>query len=259
MSDTVAAHFDAVANNYDQILPFFRTFADQTLSKINLPQTGRVLDVGAGRGALTARLVGDRRHVSAVDAAPTMIELLKRSFPTVDAQVMDAAHLEFDGDTFELAVSGFVMHLLPDPLAALAEIKRVLKPLAVAAVTVPGRAPGETDPWIDPLGELFAEYRSYQPHGSGRLSPGIDVGQAFIDAGFVGPTATSIEIALPVEDGETYWSFTRSHGAGTFINGLPPQRQQEFHDRLVALVDGSGGVMLRRSATLWSGHKAALP
>ena len=51
-------------------------------------------------------------------------------------------------------------------------------------------------------------------------------------------------------DGKTYWNFTRSHGAGTFINGLPDDKRTELHDRLVAAVADSGGITLRRSATL---------
>ena len=51
-------------------------------------------------------------------------------------------------------------------------------------------------------------------------------------------------------DGETYWRFTRSHGEGAAINGLPDDRRAELHDRLVAAIDAAGGTTLRRSATL---------
>jgi SAM-dependent methyltransferase len=64
----------------------------------------------------------------AVDAAPRMVGLLARNFPAVESHVMDAAALEFPGPTFDLVVAGFVVHILPDPVAAVAEVRRALRP-----------------------------------------------------------------------------------------------------------------------------------
>jgi hypothetical protein len=74
---------------------------------------------------------------------------------------------------------------------------------------------------------------------------------ALREAGFIDVAARTLEIAIPVPDGETYWRFTRSHGAGMFINALPDDKRTEFHDRLVAAVDTAGEITMRRSATLW--------
>jgi hypothetical protein len=72
-----------------------------------------------------------------------------------------------------------------------------------------------------------------------------------LEAGFIDLAARTLEIAIPLPDGETYWRFTRSHGAGMFINALPDDKRTEFHDRLVAAVDTAGEITMRRSATLW--------
>jgi SAM-dependent methyltransferase len=253
----VAAYFDGIADDYEQVLPFFASFARQAAEMIEIPPEAQVLDLGAGRGALSAQLVGRAGRIVAVDAAPRMVELLARDFPAVEAYLMDASRLDFADALFDLVISGFVVHILPDPLAAVAEVKRVLKPGGQFALTVPGRPDGSPDPWTDPLDDLFAEYRKYQKDGSGRLGNGIEEGEALRAAGFADVTGRTLEVAIPVPDGETYWRFTRSTGMGTFINGLPGGKRTEFHDRLVAAVDDAGGITLRRSATLWSARRPA--
>jgi ubiquinone/menaquinone biosynthesis C-methylase UbiE len=247
----VAAYFDGVADEYDQVLPFFACFARQVAEVITIPPHAQVLDLGAGRGALSAELAGRVARIVAVDAAPRMVELLARDLPAVEARVMDAARLDFADAAFDLVVSGFVVHILPDPLRVIAEVKRVLKPGGQFALTVPGRADSSPDPWTDPLVGLFAEYRSYLAGGSGRHVNDMEEAAALREAGFIDVAARTLEIAIPVPDGETYWRFTRSHGAGMFINALPDDKRTEFHDRLVAAVDTAGEITMRRSATLW--------
>jgi ubiquinone/menaquinone biosynthesis C-methylase UbiE len=246
----VVAYFDGVADVYDDVLPFFASFARQAAGAVSLPPGAQVLDLAAGRGALSRELAARAGRMVAVDAAPRMVELLARDLPAVETHVMDAAALEFPDATFDLVVAGFVVHIMSDPVAAVAEVKRVLRPGGQFAFTIPGRADGAPDPWTDPIGDLFAEYRKYQVVGSGYQPNDADREELLRTAGFTEVTQRTLEIAIPVPDGETYWRFTRSHGAGTVIDGLPDDKRAELHDRLVAAVDAAGGITLRRSATL---------
>jgi ubiquinone/menaquinone biosynthesis C-methylase UbiE len=246
----VAAYFDGVADVYDQVLPFFASFARQVATALDLPPDAQVLDLAAGRGALSRELVGRAGRVVAVDAAPRMAELLARDLPAVETRVMDAASLDFPDATFDLVVAGFVVHILPDPVAAVAEVRRVLRPGGQLAFTIPGRADGSLDPWPDPLNDLVLEYRKYQVTESG-LRPNDADEEALLDrAGFTDVSRQTLEIAIEVPDGETYWRFTRSHGVGAAINGLPDDKRAELHDRIVTAVDAAGGTVLRGSATL---------
>jgi SAM-dependent methyltransferase len=161
---------------------------------------------------------------------------------------MDAAALEFPDATSDLVVAGFVVHILPDPVAAVAEVRRVLRPGGQFACTIPGRADGTPDPWPDPLNDLLQEYRNYQVTGTGYRP---NYAEVLLDqAGFTDVSWQTLETAIDVPDGETYWRFTKSHGAGAAIDGLPDDRRAELHDRIVAAVDAAGGTTLRRSATL---------
>jgi ubiquinone/menaquinone biosynthesis C-methylase UbiE len=244
----VARYFDGVADVYDQAIPFFASFARQVAGALDLPPDAQVLDLAAGRGALSTALAGRAGRMVAVDAAPRMVELLARDLPAVESHLMDAAALEFPDATFDQVVAGFVMHILPDPVAAVAEVRRVLRPGGQFAFTIPGRADGSPDPWPDPLGELFLQYRKHQVPGTG-YRPN-DAEELLARAGFVDVGRQTLEVAIPIPDGETYWRFTRSHGEGAAIDGMPEDKRAEFHDRVVAAVAAAGGTTLRRSATL---------
>src|ERR1700722_17334026 len=120
----VAAYFNGVADVYDQVIPFFASFACQVAGALDLPPDAQVLDLAAGRGALSRVLAERAGRVVAVDAAPRMVELLARDLPAVESHLMDAAALEFPDVTFDLVVAGFVLHIMPDPVAAVAEVRR---------------------------------------------------------------------------------------------------------------------------------------
>src|ERR1700735_5871113 len=102
----VAAYFNGVADVYDQVIPFFASFARQVADALDLPPDAQVLDLAAGRGALTKELAGRAGRMVAVDAAPRMVELLARDLPAVETRVMDAAALGFPDATFDLVTLG---------------------------------------------------------------------------------------------------------------------------------------------------------
>ncbi len=101
-------------------------------------QTGeKVLDVGCGTGtlALQARtLVGTTGSVSGIDPGPRQIARARakaaRRGQAIDFQVGMIEHLPFPDQSFDVVLSTFMMHVLPDDLKrqGLSEIVRVLKP-----------------------------------------------------------------------------------------------------------------------------------
>lgn len=254
--DSVAAYFDSVASVYDEVLPFFASFAHEAAPSLDLAAGTRLLDLGAGRGAITRVALERGVHVTAVDAAPAMVDLLRHDHPEVDCRVMDAQRLEFAEDTFDAVVSAFVVHIVPDPQALITNAVHVVRPGGLVALIVPGRADEEPDEWQDRVQEIVREYRKFQPDGVGRHTGGDyeSEEQIMVDAGLVAVSGRSLGIALAVPDGDTYWRWMNSHGAGTFAKALPEDLRAEMKERIVTLVDQSGGVLLRRSAALWIGH-----
>jgi demethylmenaquinone methyltransferase/2-methoxy-6-polyprenyl-1,4-benzoquinol methylase/phosphoethanolamine N-methyltransferase len=96
-----------------------------------------VLDVGCGTGSLAIEakaVAGSAGEVHGIDAAPEMIDAARRKAAKgrvdIDFQVGLIEDIPFPDHRFDLAVSSFMLHHLPDDLKrkGFAEIHRVLRP-----------------------------------------------------------------------------------------------------------------------------------
>ena len=96
-----------------------------------------VLDVGCGTGSLAIALkaeVGPSGEVRGIDASPEMIEQARRKAAKAgakaDFRVALIEELPFGEAEFDLVLSSFMLHHLPDGVKrkGLAEVRRVLKP-----------------------------------------------------------------------------------------------------------------------------------
>jgi len=103
----------------------------------------RILDLACGPGTLTypiAKSVSPGGEVVGIDLATGMIELARRDAPPglpVRFELMDMEDLRFPDHSFDAAVSGHGLQFAPDLRRALAEARRVLKPAARMAASVP--------------------------------------------------------------------------------------------------------------------------
>jgi len=114
---------------------------------LNIPQGGIALDVGSGPGSITAalaRAAGPDGLALGVDISEPMLARAVRAEagPQVGFLRADAQRLPLRDQTVDSAVSIAVLQLIPDPVATLSEIARVLRPGGRLAVMVPsvGRA-----------------------------------------------------------------------------------------------------------------------
>jgi ubiquinone/menaquinone biosynthesis C-methylase UbiE len=85
-----------------------------------------VLDVGAGTGAVSRRLVAAEAHAVAVDASWPMLAHQASSRPP--AIVGDISRLPLVDGAVDGAAAAFVLNHLADPVAALVEMHRVVRP-----------------------------------------------------------------------------------------------------------------------------------
>ncbi|CAN7713209.1 class I SAM-dependent methyltransferase [Variovorax sp. LjRoot290] len=92
----------------------------------------RGLDVGCGEGSNTRNLARLGARMSAVDIAPTFIrharEFEKAELLDIDYRVADAMALPFDSGSFDFVTAFMSFMDMPDPVRALQEASRVLRP-----------------------------------------------------------------------------------------------------------------------------------
>ena len=113
---------------------------------LNIPPAGTVLDVGCGPGSVTsslARAAGAAALALGVDISEPMLARAVRSEsgPQVGFMRADAQRLPLRDETVDAVVSIAALQLIPDPVAALAEMWRVLRPGGRLALMVPTAGP----------------------------------------------------------------------------------------------------------------------
>ena len=123
---------------YSLYAPFYdglaRVFAPQRRRALQLlaprPDAPLLL-VGAGTG-LDLEFIPRACKVHAVDISPAMIDRLRararRLGQPVEAEVMDVQVLRFADNGFDTAALHLILAVVPDPVACLREVERVLRP-----------------------------------------------------------------------------------------------------------------------------------
>lgn len=133
----------------------------------------RILDLGCGEGALTAKLVAMGCSVLGVDASPEQIA--KARAEGIDAHVVDGHALSYQGE-FDAVFSNAALHWMLNPDAVIAGVRRALKPggrfigemggagnvqtikkAVEAALRRRGLDPREADPWYFPSPDDYRE------------------------------------------------------------------------------------------------------
>jgi len=170
----------------------------------------RLLDIGAGTGALSIPAAYAGASVTAVDIAPGMITLLNERlspFPDAYAEVMDGQALQFADMSFDVAASVFGISLFPDWRRGLAEQVRVLRPGGKAVVAT-WRTPPGGGPFVilgEALAAMFPDRPSpAPPPGFAALADPGALAAAFTDAGLVDVNAEEIDAVWEGPAGPAY-------------------------------------------------------
>ena len=138
----VRAAFTRSAARYDARAEVQVRVRERALALVSsaAPAARRVLDVGAGTGALLAALAAARPGLAAtaVDLAPGMCAAARAAAPGARVAAADAEALPFADGSFDLVVSTSTLQWLPRLGPALAEVRRVLAPGGVACLALFG-------------------------------------------------------------------------------------------------------------------------
>lgn len=110
--------------------------AEALLDAAGVKPGHQVLDAGTGPGTVAALACTRGASVTAVDAEPDMLTLARRQVPDADVRRATLPHLPFADRSFDAAVANFVINHVGDPAAAIAELRRVVRPGGRIAVTI---------------------------------------------------------------------------------------------------------------------------
>jgi len=91
----------------------------------------QVLECACGTGAISVAVAAKAAHLTATDYAEGMLKQARKklsAFGNVTVETADITALSYPDHAFDKVVAGNVIHLLPDPKAAMAELVRVCRP-----------------------------------------------------------------------------------------------------------------------------------
>lgn len=119
-----ATTFGAAAGEYDR---YRFGLPDAVVDRLLPGGLRAVLDLGAGTGAMTRRLVGRAERVYAVDVDPRMLAVLAETCPDVSVREGTAERIPLPDGSVDAVVVASAWHWM-DPGTAIPEVARVLRP-----------------------------------------------------------------------------------------------------------------------------------
>ncbi len=231
----------------------------------------RVLDLASGTGEpaiSVATAVGPEGHVSALDLSADLLEIAAkraehRGLRNISFHQGDAHQLPFPEENFDLATCRFGVMFLSDVVAALGELRRVLRPGARACFAAWG--PFEQPYWQSTFGILLRHV------GGPALAPGAQdpfrfehpecLSAALTKAGFREAEASIRKIPWNWPgDVEELWEYARSVSAPfrPLLERVPenewPAINADVHAALRKHA-AEGGVYFQAEIVLGSGRK----
>ena len=221
--------YDDFMGRYSRSLaPLFADFAGVEVDT-------RALDVGAGTGALTAELVSRGATVAAADPSPEFVTVLRERFPDLEVEEAPAESLPFGAGVFDVALAQLVVAFVSDAPAAVAEMARVARRVAVCMWGI-----AEVDMFaaIDRTAEAIGRTRAAEPR---RYRTPHEIHDLLAPHGEV--ESAELDVTAGYLDFDEFWDvMDRGVGpAGQWVASLDAERRERAYDELFRQLGSPGG------------------
>ena len=253
----IAAVFGRTAATYDTVIPFFAELGARLVDFAALQPGEAVLDVGSGRGATllpAAERVGARGRVLGVDLSEAMVALLQadidgRGLAHASIREMDAGALSVEPGSFDVALSSFVLHLLPDPERAAAGLVAALRPGGRCVAAAPTGSDSDWDFMVEIIG-TYAR-RAARPMVV-PFRPDFDLAAVLAGAGFEVTRTAEERVQFHFADPQGWWDWAWTVGLRGLFEALVPAEleglKQELCAGLAAKATSAGIAMYQTAA-----------
>lgn len=218
------------------------------LDAADLQPGERVLELacGAGRvGLQAAARVGPDGTVLCTDFSEAMVDAVaerveRLGVPNVGTRVCDAERLELDGQApFDAVLCRFGYMLMADPLQALRESARALRPGGRLVLAVWG--PGEANPWLSIILNALIAHLNAPPPQPGQPGP-FSLGdparlrELIEQAGLADVEVAEIEAKQPYDSLAGWWDeiLEVSGPLATMLNALPEEDRESIRATALA-------------------------
>lgn len=133
MTQSSSEYFQQVAESWDSIRAgyFGEAVRAAAIAKAYLRPEMAVADIGSGTGFIAAGLAPLVKRVYVVDGSPAMLAVARKNleaFDNTEFHEADGLTLPFPAESLDAAFANMYLHHTPDPLAAIQEIQRILRP-----------------------------------------------------------------------------------------------------------------------------------
>lgn len=259
-SSTFAA---ADGNGYELSMGrWSRRLARPFLDFVGTGDAEHVLDVGCGTGHLAVAVLerSPSSTVHGIDLAPVYIDYARSRcpHPRLEFRVGDACSLEYRDDTFDRVLSLLVLHFVPRPHDAIAEMRRVARRGAAVAAAVWDARGGfvanrlfyDTAAALDPkAGERRAKNYTRPLTRPGELAA------AWRHAGFLDVSETTLHIRMEYASFADYWApYLGKDGPGAeYVATLGADERGRLEDAVrAAYLDGEPDGPRSYAALAWA-------
>lgn len=248
--------FDVAGEAYDRYMGRYSRLLSPLLADLAGVRAGmRVLDVGCGPGALTGHLVDllGAGNVAAADPSAPFVTACAARFPDADVRRAAAAELPWPDDGFDAALAQLVVNFLPDPVAGVAEMRRVVRPGGVVAACTWDYGAGMR--MLRQFWDAAVALDPAAPDEAGTMpcTTGPELAAAWRDAGLLDVRTTALQVSTDYADFDELWAgFELGVGpAGAHVVGLDPAGRAALRAELRRRVGAPDGPF-RLGARAWA-------